>query len=64
MDQRVLVEPSCGASVSLVYEPGVLARAADGVGPGHPDAVVVVIVCGGQAVTPDLLAAWQKSFQL
>jgi hypothetical protein len=56
-----LVEPACGASLALVYEPDLLLQAVAGVGPGHPDAVIVVVVCGGQAVTPELLAAWAKA---
>lgn len=55
------MEPACGASVALVYEPDWLLQAVAGVGPGHPDAIIVVVVCGGQAVTPDLLAGWVKA---
>jgi L-serine/L-threonine ammonia-lyase len=47
-DQRVLVEPACGAVLSLVYD-------------GHPEVVgrsVLVVVCGGASVTLAQLAAW------
>lgn len=49
-DHRVLVEPSCGAALSVVYD-------------GHPQVTeaegpVLVIVCGGAAVTRAQLAGW------
>ena len=47
-DHRVLVEPSCGAALSLVYN----AHEAL-VGP------VLAIVCGGAAATRESLAAWR-----
>jgi len=53
-DHRLLVEPACGASLATVYE-------------SHPFLLdkknVLVIVCGGAAVTISQLADWQKSFQ-
>ena len=50
-DHRVLVEPACGASLSVVYE-----RAA----PVHGRGPVLIIVCGGAGVTRDLLARWDQ----
>lgn len=47
-DQRILVEPACGAVLSLVYG-------------GHPAVVgksVLVVVCGGASVTLAQLADW------
>lgn len=48
-DQRVLVEPSCGAALSVVYE-------------NHPDLAafnsILVIVCGGIGLTTALLAEY------
>lgn len=52
-DHRVLVEPSCGAALSAVYDrhPAVLQAK----GP------VLIIVCGGAAVTRSQLAGWLSS---
>jgi L-serine/L-threonine ammonia-lyase len=52
-DHRVLVEPSCGAALSVVYDQ-------------HPDVTaasgpVLVIVCGGAAVTQAQLVDWRRS---
>ncbi|MDX1523836.1 MAG: pyridoxal-phosphate dependent enzyme, partial [Anaerolineae bacterium] len=49
-DQRVIVEPACGAALSLLY--------------GRADALadfnsVLMIVCGGAGVTMDQLRAWE-----
>jgi L-serine/L-threonine ammonia-lyase len=46
-DHRVLVEPSCGAALSVVYD-------------HHPDlsGTVLVVVCGGAAVTRSQLESW------
>ena len=51
-DHRVLVEPSCGAALAAVYDPGV-AR-------GLPDGPVLVVVCGGVGVTLEALSAWRE----
>lgn len=50
-DHRVLVEPACGAALSVAYN-----RAAplEGRGP------VVIIVCGGAGVTRELLEKWDR----
>ena len=47
-DHRVLVEPSCGASLSLAYE-------------GHAalKGRVLMVVCGGAAATLEALQAWE-----
>jgi len=45
-DHRMLVEPACGASLSLCYDKDVALK-------GHKN--IVVIVCGGAAVTPKML---------
>jgi L-serine/L-threonine ammonia-lyase len=50
-DHRVLVEPACGASLSVVYD-----RAAPLLGRGP----VLIIVCGGAGVTRDLLVQWDQ----
>jgi L-serine/L-threonine ammonia-lyase len=47
-DHRLLVEPACGASLALAYEPAVL----DGFDK------VLIVVCGGATATVDQLRAW------
>jgi L-serine/L-threonine ammonia-lyase len=48
-EQRVLVEPACGASLALLYENS---AALESFG------TLVVIVCGGASATMDRLQAW------
>jgi L-serine/L-threonine ammonia-lyase len=48
-DHRVLVEPSCGAALSLLYDRHPALR-----GP------VLAVVCGGAAATLDALASWKR----
>jgi L-serine/L-threonine ammonia-lyase len=50
-DHRVLVEPACGAGLSVIYD---RAPAIAGRGP------VLVIVCGGAGVSLALLRAWAE----
>ncbi len=50
-DHRVLVEPACGASLAVVYEP--VASLAD-------KRDIVVVVCGGAGVTIQQLEQWSK----
>jgi L-serine/L-threonine ammonia-lyase len=51
-DHKVLVEPSCGASLSLVYDRASVLDEAQ---------TILVIVCGGSGVTIDKLLAWRDS---
>ena len=50
-EERVLVEPACGAALSVVYD-------------AHPalppDCPVVVVVCGGACVDRALLERWER----
>lgn len=46
---RILVEPACGAALSLIYE-----RKID----SNKHKKIVVIVCGGSGVTRDLMQEW------
>ena len=48
-DHRLLVEPACGASLSLCYEGDSDLKKHDN---------ILVVVCGGAAVTPNLLNQW------
>jgi L-serine/L-threonine ammonia-lyase len=52
-DHRILVEPSCGAALSVVYDRHVEISASDG--------PVLVIVCGGAAVTQQQLEVWLQT---
>ncbi len=57
-EQRVLVEPACGAALAAVY--GAAFRAAH-----VADAQrVCVIACGGSAVSLPLLEGWRQRFGL
>ena len=51
-DHRVLVEPACGASLSLVYDKNPLL---------DQFSSVLVIVCGGNGVSRGLLDGWARS---
>ncbi len=53
-DQRVLVEPACGAALATVYD-----RAA----PLTTASSVLVIVCGGVAVTLEQLDDWERKLR-
>ncbi len=46
---RILVEPACGAALSLIYE-----RKID----SNKHKKIVVIVCGGSGVTRELMQEW------
>ena len=51
-EHRVLVEPACGASLSVVYDnDAVLEKYRN----------IVVIVCGGSKVDLDQIAEWKKA---
>lgn len=50
---RVLVEPACGAAVAAVVKDG---GQLDGIGEGP----IIVVVCGGNMVSPALLEEWIK----
>ncbi|QXI36663.1 pyridoxal-phosphate dependent enzyme [Pseudomonas xantholysinigenes] len=50
LDQRLLVEPACGAALALLQHPEVLA----------PYANVLVIVCGGATATLEQIRAWRE----
>ncbi len=52
-DHRVLVEPACGASLSVVYDKAEVIEAAG---------TVLVVVCGGIGVNVEKLLEWQAEF--
>lgn len=56
-DERVLVEPSCGAGIACVYDRiPELKKLIN----GKKDATVVLIVCGGSCTSYDELKQWEK----
>lgn len=50
-DHRLLVEPACGAALSLIYDRRI---------PVSPKDKILVVVCGGSAVNLNLLETWSK----
>jgi len=54
-DQRLLVEPACGAALSAVYT-GLIKKMQDKLGEGP----VVMVVCGGNIVNVELIEMWKK----
>ena len=57
-EYRHLVEPACGAALSLVYNPLYKSKYC------NQYKNVVVIVCGGSAVSIDLLQKWKEQLIL
>jgi L-serine/L-threonine ammonia-lyase len=53
-DLRVVVEPACGAALSLIYDNHRHLTAYES---------VLMIVCGGAGVSIEQLLAWQEQFQ-
>jgi len=54
-DHRLLVEPACGAALSLLY---------NSVESLHKFSKIVLIVCGGNGVSIPLLLEWREMFKL
>ena len=61
-DERMLVEPACGAALASVYS-GVLGRLQDENKLGDLE-TVVIIVCGGRSVSLAKLESWRMKFGL
>jgi L-serine/L-threonine ammonia-lyase len=56
-DHRLLVEPACGAALSVVYSPRLRAEYLQDIkGP------IVIEVCGGSGVNVSLLQEWKEQF--
>lgn len=54
-DHRLLVEPACGAALAILYEKLPIIRSYG---------TIVLIVCGGNGVSLDLLSRWKSQFQI
>jgi len=60
-DERCLVEVSCGAGLACVYQKiDALKKILD----GKKDPIILVIVCGGSAVSLEFIEQWKKQFGL
>lgn len=57
-DERILVEPACGASVALVYD-GRLERYLKGF---SPKSKVVIVVCGGSRIDLQMMEKYKEQF--
>lgn len=58
-EERVLVEPACGAALAGIYETERLERILSQLGDNK---TIVVIVCGGSAISLDLMRTWSEQF--
>ncbi|MCJ1313768.1 catabolic L-serine/threonine dehydratase [Agyrium rufum] len=58
-DERILVEVACGASVALCYD-GKLKEILPSL---NERSKVVLVVCGGNNVTLDMLAEWKQTYE-
>lgn len=58
-DERVLVELACGVTLALCYG-GRLERALGR--PVDPEEKVVIVVCGGQNVTTEMVEGWREEY--
>ena len=57
-DERMLVEPACGATLALVYEDKLAALVPN----FGKQSTVVLVVCGGRAIGLDLLQEWKMAY--
>lgn len=60
-EQRILVEPACGASLITVYDDNYYHQIQDLLGENKD---IVVIACGGSVVSLEMILAWKQQFQL
>lgn len=59
-DERMLVEPACGATIALAYDN----KLREILGSPDKDQKVVLVVCGGRNISLDLLAEWRELYGL
>ena len=57
-DERILVEPACGASVAMAYD----RRLQNHLSSYRPESKVVIIVCGGSKISLDLLERYRRMY--
>jgi L-serine/L-threonine ammonia-lyase len=58
LDHRVLVEPACGASLSVVYNEELRNKYLNNY------KKVIVLVCGGSGVSIELVNKWKDMFNI
>ena len=58
-DERFLVEPACGVSVALCYQPKKLRQIVQGLG---PESTVVIVVCGGSRISLEDMAMYKEKY--
>ncbi|KIX09051.1 uncharacterized protein Z518_00129 [Rhinocladiella mackenziei CBS 650.93] len=58
-NERMLVEPACGVSVALAYNPDILKRYVENLG---PESKVVIVVCGGSKISLALLNRYRQTY--
>ncbi|ORY32226.1 tryptophan synthase beta subunit-like PLP-dependent enzyme [Naematelia encephala] len=56
--ERMLVEPACGASLAMAYE----AKLKDVCADLNKDSRVVIVVCGGSNINLDMLAEYKETY--
>lgn len=61
-DHRLLVEPSCAAALTPLYQPHFLTEA--GITLTSLQGPVVVIVCGGSGVSLGQISSWREKVGL
>ena len=59
-DERILVEPACGASIALAYD-GRLKRYIENF---KPEKKVVIVVCGGSKISLEALNKYKEKYQV
>jgi len=57
-DERILVEPACGVNLALCYD-GRLKKLLPGL---RSQSKVVIVVCGGSAISLDILKGYKEKF--
>ena len=57
-DMKGLVEPACGAGLCIVYDKTLSEKYL------NRYKNIIVVVCGGSAITPELLLHWKSKFGL
>ena len=58
-DERILVEPACGVSIALAYQPEKLKQLVPGL---NENSKVVIVVCGGSRISIKELADYRARF--
>ena len=58
-DERILVEPACGASIALAYD----GRLKDCLPTFGTESKIVIVVCGGSKISLDVLNKYREKYQ-